>query len=146
MNKCCIFLSICVFSFSAFADWPQFLGADRTGKVVDSKLTGSLGGHSPKELWKISVGEGFGGAAISKGDVFILDRENDENDIIRCIDLKSGKENWSTKYKSEGRFIPEFSSLSSSLLFKSFSSFIFFPFCVKIFQYCFNHFKLRPKK
>ena len=58
-------------------DWPQFLGPDRTGKVIDKNFKGSFG-KEPKELWKISVGQGFGGASISKNEVFILDRQEDE--------------------------------------------------------------------
>ena len=104
MSNCYIFLVFFVFSFIAVADWPQFLGPDRTGQVMDSSLTDDLVTRAPKELWTVSVGEGFGGAAISKGDVFILDRENDENDIIRCIELKSGNKKWSRRYKNEGRF------------------------------------------
>jgi outer membrane protein assembly factor BamB len=85
------------------ADWPQFLGPDRTGKITDSKFKGNFGA-GPKELWKNTVGEGFGGAAVSKGEVFILDRLDDESDIIKCFDLKSGKLKWKNSYKNEGRF------------------------------------------
>jgi outer membrane protein assembly factor BamB len=104
MRHCFFLLVLLIFSSSVLADWPQFLGPERTGKIVDSNFKGKLGGDGPKELWKIDVGEGFGGAAVSKGEVFILDREDDENDIVRCFDLKTGKEKWSSKYKNAGRF------------------------------------------
>ena len=66
-------------------------------------LKGTLG-KGPKEIWAVSVGEGFGGAAVSKGEVFILDRVDDTFDVVRCMDLKSGKDKWATKYENEGRF------------------------------------------
>ena len=84
-------------------DWPQFLGPDRTGKVIDKNFKGSFG-KEPKELWKISVGQGFGGASISKNEVFILDRQEDELDIIKCFDIKTGKLKWQNSYENPGRF------------------------------------------
>ena len=84
------------------AEWPQFLGPDRTGKITDPKFKGSFG-NGPKEVWKNNVGEGFGGAAISKKEVFILDRHDDELDIVKCFALKSGKLKWKNEKDSVTR-------------------------------------------
>ena len=49
-------------------DWPRFLGPDGTGVVEEGeKVARSWPAGGPKELWKISVGYGFGGAAIAGG-------------------------------------------------------------------------------
>jgi outer membrane protein assembly factor BamB len=48
------------------------------------------------------VGQGFGGAAIVKNEVFILDRENDQQDVLRCLDLADGKELWRFAYDAPG--------------------------------------------
>ena len=83
-------------------DWPQFLGPTRTGTVEDAKFKGKLG--SLKEMWTINLGAGFGGAVTSNGEAFVLDRNDDDYDIIKCIDVASGKIKWENKYKNEGRF------------------------------------------
>ena len=82
-------------------DWPQLLGPNRNGYIEDSDFKGKI---NISELWSMPVGEGFGGAAISKGLAYILDREDDDSDIIKCIELKSGKVKWRYEYKSEARF------------------------------------------
>ncbi|MCM8529738.1 MAG: PQQ-like beta-propeller repeat protein [Lentisphaeraceae bacterium] len=92
----------CLISTNVSADWPQFLGPDRTGKVTDSKFKQNT--KKPKELWSVKVGQGFGGASISGSEAFILDRQDDELDIVKCFDLKSGKLKWENSYKHEGRF------------------------------------------
>lgn len=83
-------------------DWSQFLGPERTGKIKDANFKGSLG--DLKEMWSMDVGVGFGGAVSSKGEAFMLDRDDDDNDIVKCIDIASGKIKWENKYKKEGRF------------------------------------------
>ena len=96
-------LAITLFCTSGMAnDWPQFLGPTRTGTIKDANFKGSLG--SLKEVWSMDVGVGFGGAVSSKGEAFILDRDDDDNDIIKCIDVATGKMKWENKYKKEGRF------------------------------------------
>ena len=88
------FLSILLLSSAAAIanDWPQFLGPNRTGTIKDAKFKGSLG--DLKEMWVMDVGVGFGGAVSSKGEAFMLDRDDDDNDIIKCIDIASGKIKW----------------------------------------------------
>ncbi|MCM8541985.1 MAG: PQQ-like beta-propeller repeat protein [Lentisphaeraceae bacterium] len=83
-------------------DWPQFLGPDRTGVIKDANFKGSLG--DLKEMWSMKVGVGFGGAVTSNGEAFILDRDDDDNDILKCIDIANGKIKWENKYKAPGRF------------------------------------------
>ena len=83
-------------------DWPQFLGPNRTGTIKDANFKDSLG--DLKEMWVMDVGVGFGGAVASNGEAFMLDRDDDDNDIVKCIDIASGKVKWENKYKKEGRF------------------------------------------
>ena len=41
---------------------------------------------------------------MSAGEVFILDRPDDVQDILRCYDLADGKELWSFPYEAAGTF------------------------------------------
>lgn len=92
-------------AFAAFvsaADWPQFLGPDRNSVSSETSLAKTLPADGPAVLWKCSVGDGFGGAAVVSGKVYILDRAGDE-DVIRSLDASSGKELWRYAYTAPGK-------------------------------------------
>ncbi|MCX7014894.1 MAG: PQQ-binding-like beta-propeller repeat protein [Candidatus Sumerlaeota bacterium] len=76
------------------ADWPQFLGPNRDG-VSTEEIAKTWPPSGPKVLWTFPLGPGYGGAAISGGEVYVLDRVEEKQDVLRCVDLASGKELWS---------------------------------------------------
>ena len=90
---------------SSLADWPQYLGPDRNAISTERGLLRSWPEGGPKVLWTITLGAGYGGAAVSEGKVYILDRIGNENekDVLRCLDLLTGKEQWSFSYDAPGR-------------------------------------------
>ncbi|QNN20843.1 PQQ-binding-like beta-propeller repeat protein [Planctomycetales bacterium ZRK34] len=97
------FVMLLVFTGVGFAgEWPQFLGPNRDA-VSTEKVAAKWPAGGPKVKWSIDVGPGFGGAAIRDGKVFILDRVMDEADVLRVLDLNTGKELWSYRYDAKGR-------------------------------------------
>ncbi len=80
--------------------WPRFRGANFDA-ISSEDLTFARTWHAdgPKVLWSIEVGEGYAGAAILAGRVYILDydRQN-QTDAIRCLSLEDGKEIWRYSY------------------------------------------------
>ncbi len=84
-------------------DWPKFQGpnGDGTGSLVSDEFDWSEGG--PEILWTLEIGGGYGGTAIEGGEVFFLDREAGEADILRCLDLETGEQKWSAGYPAPGR-------------------------------------------
>jgi len=48
------------------------------------------------------MGPGYGGAAIRDGKVYVLDRVDKKKDVLRCLDLGSGKEEWTFSYDAPG--------------------------------------------
>jgi len=88
---------------TARADWPQFLGPTRDGKSAETGLDRTLGGGKPKVLWTLDVGVGYAAAAIRDGKVFVLDREDDARDVLRCLDLSNGAELWRYGYEAPGK-------------------------------------------
>ncbi|HYK90110.1 MAG TPA: PQQ-binding-like beta-propeller repeat protein, partial [Acidobacteriota bacterium] len=86
------------------ADWPQYYGPKRDGTSAEKGLLRSWPQQSPKVLWSAPVGIGYGGAAVSGGKVYLLDRDDKIGDKIRCLDLASGKELWNFAYGAVGRF------------------------------------------
>ncbi len=85
------------------ADWPQFQGPDRSGISPETGLARSWPEGGPKVLWTIDVGEGFAAAAIRDGLVHVLDRTANGKDILRCLDLSTGKEQWTCAYDAPGK-------------------------------------------
>lgn len=95
-----------VASVSLAADWPQFAGIDRTATSPETGLFKTFPADGPKVLWTAPLGEGFGGPAIRDGEVYLLDRVGKDDaakDIMRCLDLVSGKELWTYEYAAPGK-------------------------------------------
>lgn len=84
-------------------EWPRFLGPHGTGVVEKGeKIARTWPQGGPRELWRVSVGSGFGGAAIADGKVFLLDRNREQQDIFRVLDLKTGAPIWEHRYDASG--------------------------------------------
>jgi len=96
-----ILLIICIINLQA-QDWPQFLGPDRNSTSPQKGILRSWPEGGPEVLWKTDVGPGYGGPVIKAGKVYLLDRDDKTGDIMRCFDLKSGKELWKYSYNAPG--------------------------------------------
>jgi len=98
-----LILSLLLATNQVFAsDWPQHLGPDRNAVSSEKGLLRSWPADGPKVLWTVPLGEGFGGPAVSEGKVYVYDRADDKVNILRCLDLKSGREEWTFSYESPG--------------------------------------------
>lgn len=81
--------------------WPRFRGSD-FDNISKSKvrLIDKFGPEGPKILWSLDLGEGHSGAAIYKGLVYVLDYDEKRRaDLLRCLSLVDGKEQWQRWYK-----------------------------------------------
>lgn len=80
--------------------WTNFRGADFDNiSKSPVKLVESFGPEGPNILWSKELGEGHSGAAIYKGLAYVLDYDEEERaDILRCISLVDGKEQWRRGY------------------------------------------------
>jgi hypothetical protein len=81
--------------FSGYAqDWPQFLGPDRNSKSPETGILRTWPEEGPEVLWTVDLGIGYGGPVVKNGKVYLLDREKETADIMRCFDLNTGEELW----------------------------------------------------
>lgn len=97
------FTALTLMTISAVAaDWPQFQGPNRDGTSPETGIARDWPDDGPKELWSVRLSPGYGGPAIHSGEVFLLDREKHTTDILRCIDLESGNEQWAFEHESPG--------------------------------------------
>jgi len=74
--------------------WPCLLGTDQAGVSNDKGLARSWPVEGPPILWTTKVAPGYGGPVIRDGEVFILDRVDQEQDVVRCLDFVTGRQLW----------------------------------------------------
>jgi outer membrane protein assembly factor BamB len=92
--------------------WPQFRNSTLDGvSSEETKLAESWPSGGPKRLWSLDLGQGYGGAAIHKGRVYLMDYNEGrpagtngptdtakKGDVLRCLSLTDGKEIWKRWY------------------------------------------------
>jgi outer membrane protein assembly factor BamB len=75
--------------------WPAFRGPNRDNISAESNLARSWETSGPRELWAIDVGEGYAGAVVLNGRVYVMDYDREhKQDALRCLSLADGKEIW----------------------------------------------------
>ena len=87
------------------ADWPWIYGPRRDHTSEQKGLLRTWPKEGPKMLWTVPVGAGFGGPAVSGGNVYLLDRDEKVGDTLRVFDIASGKELWTFAYNAPGNFM-----------------------------------------
>ena len=94
---------LCTTAVAFAADWPCFFGPARTGIAPDTGLNKDWAAKPPRELWRVNLGDGgYAGPCVAGGKVFIVDWANGQ-DIVRAIDLATGRDVWRYKYPSQTR-------------------------------------------
>ncbi|MBI2842525.1 MAG: PQQ-binding-like beta-propeller repeat protein [Armatimonadetes bacterium] len=80
------------------ADWPQFRGPNGDGISREKLANKDWNNKPPKMLWKTAMNdEGYAGISAAGGKVFIVDHKDKQN-IVRAIDIKTGKDVWQYAY------------------------------------------------
>ena len=80
--------------------WQRFRGRNFDGISTDNvNLAKRWGAGEPGILWSVDMGEGYAGAAILGGRVYVLDYDAAKRaDTLRCLSLSDGKEIWRYYY------------------------------------------------
>ncbi len=86
-----------------FADWPGFQGPGGDNVSEEKNLVRFFSPGGARILWSADVGPGFGGCSVHRGEVFIFDRVAGAKDVLRCIDLESGKSIWTHESPQPGK-------------------------------------------
>jgi outer membrane protein assembly factor BamB len=77
------------------ADWPQWRGPTRDG-VVSTRLPDRWP-EALKKRWEVPVGAGHASPVVSGDRVVVIAREEDQ-EVVRALDLESGKQIWRAAY------------------------------------------------
>ncbi|HYG36150.1 MAG TPA: PQQ-binding-like beta-propeller repeat protein [Clostridia bacterium] len=87
---------------SLFAsDWPQFLGPHGNGKVDEPLVNKDWTNRAPARVWSLEMQDnGYAAPCAAMGKVFVIDHMGDD-DVVRALDLKSGKEVWRFAYAAK---------------------------------------------
>ncbi|MBI3945336.1 MAG: PQQ-like beta-propeller repeat protein [Armatimonadetes bacterium] len=80
--------------------WPRFRGERLDNIAADAPpLARSWGSGGPAVLWSRDLGEGYAGAAVRNGRVYVLDYDQAaQTDALRCLSLEDGREVWRRAY------------------------------------------------
>ncbi len=78
------------------ADFPQFFGPGRQGFLRGPKLETNWVAFPPKEIWRVPVGPGWSGFAVS-GRFAVTQEQRGEEECVVAYDLGTGKPVWSHK-------------------------------------------------
>jgi len=84
------------------ADWPRLGGPEGSWVSPETGLAHTWPEAGPRVLWTVEVADGFAGPAIYAGQVFLLDRVDDQQDVLRCFELDTGRELWKLAFSAPG--------------------------------------------
>ena len=82
-------------------DFPQFLGPNRTGVVLENRLSPDWTLHPPREIWRKPVGAGWGSFATI-GDYALTQEQRGAEECVVCYRLSDGSGMW--VHRDKARF------------------------------------------
>lgn len=98
--------AVCLSIAASAAEWPQWMGPTANGFAPDLGINKNWNQTPPKTLWKSPMScASYGGMCVAGGKVFVVDRVDAENgkDVIRAIDISTGKDAWTYSYSDNER-------------------------------------------
>jgi outer membrane protein assembly factor BamB len=84
----------------AGSDWPGFLGPFGTGVSPEKGNLTSWPKDGLRLVWQTDVVSGYGAPSVSRGRLFLFDREGD-HDRLRCLKSETGDLLWKFEYTTE---------------------------------------------
>jgi len=88
--------------FLTAADWPQFLGPERTGRSAETGLNWEWTKSPPKVLWKQPIGAAYSSMSVMGDRLYTMVSRGDRDHVV-ALSAASGKELW--KYDLGPRYL-----------------------------------------
>jgi len=81
------------------SDWPLYGGPNTNGISSETGINKDWKQSPPKQLWSIPLSDdGYAGPSVWDNKVFIVDH-NGDSDIVKAINIATGKQVWQYVYK-----------------------------------------------
>jgi outer membrane protein assembly factor BamB len=94
--------SVCIVTAVAASDYPQWRGADRSGRSADTGLAKSWPEGGPKQVWKAEgLGQGHSTPSVSRGRIYGMGLVGTD-EVVWALDEKTGAKVWSTRIAAGG--------------------------------------------
>jgi outer membrane protein assembly factor BamB len=102
----CMKITGLILTFLVFAvlelnaqDWPDWRGPNRDGIWNETGIIEKFDSNKIDIKWKVPIGPGYSGPTVSKGKVYVTDRQtNPEAERVVCFDEQTGAKIWEYKY------------------------------------------------
>jgi outer membrane protein assembly factor BamB len=89
------------------ADWPQWRGPQRDGISRETGLLKEWPAEGPKLLWQAKdIGHGYSTPAVVGERLYLLSNRGEANEFVQALDVKDGRQVWSTRLGNVGPNIP----------------------------------------
>ena len=84
---------------STSSEWPQWRGPRRDGIWSETGILTEFPAESLLPKWRVTIGPGFAGPAVSAGRVFVTDRQTGRNiERVHAFDEETGEQLWKFEY------------------------------------------------
>ncbi len=90
-------VGVALLTTSAFAQWPQWGGANRDFMADAKDLASAWPESGPKRLWTKDLGAGYSSIAFVDGRLYTMCCRGDD-EVVVSLDAKSGETVWENKY------------------------------------------------
>lgn len=81
-------------------DWPAFLGPTGDSKSRETGILTKWSAGSPRIVWQMELGTGYGTPAVSRGRLFQFHRVKDQATLV-CAKSETGEVLWKFEYSSD---------------------------------------------
>lgn len=102
-------------SFLSAADWTQWRGPTRDGKISKTAAPWpkSLSNGNLKLIWSVDLAEGYSSPIVAGSKVFTVETKDKKSEIVRAFDRKTGKQIWDNDWAGSMR-VPFYAAKNGS--------------------------------
>jgi outer membrane protein assembly factor BamB len=101
-----LLIFVCLGSFAlaaGAANWPQWRGPQRNGISQETGLLQEWPKNGPRLLWQVKdIGSGYSTPAVVGERLYLMSNQGMEDEFVRALEVKDGKQAWSTRLGKVG--------------------------------------------
>lgn len=81
------------------ADWPQWRGPHRDGRLPEAVWPENLGEDRLRAVWRTELGPGYSGPLVDGGRVYVTESKDQAYEAAMAFDRSTGKTLWRTEWE-----------------------------------------------